>query len=39
MGKRYYRLTRSGLTALRDSRALNLTAWRGVAALMKQAEA
>jgi DNA-binding PadR family transcriptional regulator len=39
MGKRYYRLTRSGLTALRDSRALNLAAWRGVAALMKQAEA
>jgi PadR family transcriptional regulator PadR len=39
MGKRYYRLTRSGLTALQRSRALNLAAWRGVAALLKRAEA
>lgn len=39
MGKRYYRLTRAGLAALQDSRALNLAAWRGVAALMKSAEA
>jgi DNA-binding PadR family transcriptional regulator len=39
MGKRYYRLTRPGLTALQESRALNLAAWRGVAMLMKHAEA
>lgn len=38
MGKRYYRLTKSGLTALEESRALNLAAWRGVAGLMKRAE-
>jgi len=39
MGKRYYKLTRSGLTALQETRALNLAAWRGVAGLMKRAEA
>jgi len=39
MSKRYYRLTKSGLAALQESRALNLSAWRGVAALMKRAEA
>ena len=39
MSKRYYRLTRSGLGALQESRAPNLAAWRGVAALMKHAEA
>lgn len=39
MGKRYYRLTKSGLAALQESRALNLAAWRGVAALMKRVEA
>jgi PadR family transcriptional regulator PadR len=39
MGKRHYRLTKSGLTALQESRALNLAAWRGVAGLMKHAEA
>jgi PadR family transcriptional regulator PadR len=39
MGKRYYRLTKAGLTALQESRALNLAAWRGVPALMKNAEA
>ncbi|MBN1939943.1 MAG: helix-turn-helix transcriptional regulator [Candidatus Aminicenantes bacterium] len=39
MGKRYYRLTESGLAALEQSRALNLAAWRGVAALLKSAEA
>jgi len=38
MGKRYYRLTPSGLTALQESRVLNLAAWRGVAGLMKRAE-
>ena len=38
MGKRYYKLTRSGLTALQETRALNLAAWRGVAMLMKHAE-
>lgn len=38
MGKRYYRLTKSGLAALAESRALNLAAWRGVAGLMKRAE-
>lgn len=38
MGKRYYRLTKSGLTALGESRALNLAAWRGVAGLIKHAE-
>jgi len=39
MSKRYYRLTKSGLAALQESRALNLAAWRGVAALMKRVEA
>lgn len=39
MGKRYYRVTKTGLAALQDSRALNLAAWRGVAALIKNAEA
>jgi PadR family transcriptional regulator PadR len=39
MSKRYYRLTGAGLIALQDSRALNLAAWRGVAGLMKNAEA
>lgn len=38
MGKRYYRLTKSGLAVLQDNRAVNLTAWRGVAALIKRAE-
>ena len=38
MGKRYYRLTKSGLAALEESRAVNLAAWRGVAWLMKHAE-
>jgi PadR family transcriptional regulator PadR len=38
MRKRYYRLTKSGLTVLQDNRALNLAAWRGVAGLMKRAE-
>jgi PadR family transcriptional regulator PadR len=39
MGKRYYRITRTGLAALRENRALSLSAWRGVAGLMKRAEA
>jgi len=38
MGKRYYRLTKPGLIALQESRALNLAAWRGVTGLMKHAE-
>jgi DNA-binding PadR family transcriptional regulator len=38
MGKRYYRLTGSGLAALRENRALSLSAWRGVGALLKQVE-
>lgn len=39
MAKRYYKLTPAGLAALRDSRALTLAAWRGVAALMRRAAA
>jgi DNA-binding PadR family transcriptional regulator len=39
MGKRYYRITKSGLSALQENRAVNLAAWRGVAALIKRAEA
>ena len=39
MGKRYYRITKTGLAALQENRALNLAAWRGVAGLMKRAEA
>lgn len=38
MGKRYYRITKSGLEALQENRAVNLAAWRGVAALIKHAE-
>jgi len=36
MGKRYYRVTKTGLAVLRDNRAVNLAAWRGVAALIKR---
>ncbi len=39
MAKRYYRLTPAGLAALRESRALTMAAWRGVALRMKRAEA
>jgi PadR family transcriptional regulator PadR len=39
MGKRYYGITKAGLAVLRDNRAVNLAAWRGVAALIKRAEA
>jgi len=39
MGKRYYRLTPAGLSVLKENRALNLASWRGVAALVKKAEA
>lgn len=39
MGKRYYRITRTGIAALRENRALSLSAWRGVAGLMKRVEA
>ena len=39
MAKRYYRITKSGLAALRENRALNLATWRGVANLIKRAEA
>ena len=38
MSKRYYRITKAGLTALQENRAVHLAAWRGVAALMKRAE-
>lgn len=38
MAKRYYRLTKSGLAALQENRAVNQAAWRGVAALIKRAE-
>jgi PadR family transcriptional regulator PadR len=38
MGKRYYRITKSGLAVLQENRAVNLAAWRGVAALIKSAE-
>jgi PadR family transcriptional regulator PadR len=39
MAKRYYGVTKSGLAALQENRALNLAAWRGVATLIKRAEA
>jgi len=38
MAKRYYRITKGGLSALQENRAVNLAAWRGVAALIKRAE-
>lgn len=38
MGKRYYRVTRSGRAVLRENRALNRAAWREVAALIKSEE-
>ena len=38
MAKRYYRITKSGLAALQENRALNLATWRGVATLIKRAE-
>jgi DNA-binding PadR family transcriptional regulator len=38
MSKRYYVITKSGLAALQENRAVNLAAWRGVAALIKHAE-
>jgi PadR family transcriptional regulator PadR len=38
MAKRYYTLTKSGLSALQENRAVYLAAWRGVAALIKRAE-
>jgi PadR family transcriptional regulator, regulatory protein PadR len=38
MGKRYYRITKTGLAALQENRAVTLAAWRGVAALIKRAE-
>jgi len=38
MGKRYYRITKSGLAALQENRAVNLAAWRGVATLIKRTE-
>lgn len=38
MAKRYYRITKSGLAALQENRAINLAAWKGVAALIKRTE-
>jgi DNA-binding PadR family transcriptional regulator len=38
MSKRYYKITKSGLVALQENRAVSLAAWRGVAALIKRAE-
>ncbi len=35
MSKRYYRLTRAGFKALEENRSLNQTAWKGVAAILK----
>jgi PadR family transcriptional regulator PadR len=35
MSKRYYRLTRSGIRALRENRSLNQEAWKGVTELLK----
>ena len=38
MAKRYYRITKSGLSVLRENRALNLAAWQGVEELIKRNE-
>ncbi len=38
MAKRYYRITKSGLAALQENKAVNQAAWRGVAELIKRAE-
>ena len=38
MRKRFYRLTRSGIQALQENRALNEVAWRGVLELLKRTE-
>ncbi len=35
MSKRYYRLTRPGIKALRENRSLSQTAWKGVTELLK----
>lgn len=35
MSKRYYRLTRSGIRALRENRSLSQAAWKGVTELLK----
>lgn len=35
MRKKYYRITRSGIKALRENRSLNLRAWNGVVDLLK----
>ncbi len=34
MSKRYYRLTRAGIRALRENRSFNQTVWNGVAELL-----
>ncbi len=36
MGKRFYRLTKSGCAALQENRALSEAAWRGVANLLDE---
>jgi PadR family transcriptional regulator PadR len=38
MAKRYYRITKSGLAALQENRAVNQAAWKGVAELIKRSE-
>lgn len=38
MSKKYYRLTKSGVTALQENRFLHETAWRGVSDILKSTE-
>lgn len=38
MRKRYYRLTRPGILALQENRAINETAWKGIPKLLKYLE-
>ena len=38
MSKRYYRLTKAGIKALRENRSLHETAWKGVSDILKSTE-
>jgi DNA-binding PadR family transcriptional regulator len=38
MSKRYYSITRSGVKALQENRAMQETAWKGVSEILKSTE-
>jgi len=38
MSKRYYKLTKAGVTALKENRSLHETVWKGVSEIIKSTE-